>query len=326
MKAIVVREFGGPDVMRLEDAPVPEPSGTQVLVRLAAVGVNPVDTYLRSGNYPRPPKLPYTPGKDAAGVVERIGENVSRLKPGERVYTADSISGTYAEYSLCDETQLGLLPEQVGFEAGAGVWTPYATAYRALFEKALIERGETVLIHGASGGVGIAAIQWAKSAGLKVIGTAGSDGGKRLVREQGADLVVDHLSSETTAAAAAREAIREFTGGAGVAVVIEMLANFNLMLDFDVLSMFGRIVVVGSRGTLEFNPRAAMSKDATVYALSLFNASRSAIKSIHEAVFRGLCDGSICPFVSRTFQLEQAPAAHREVMENHASGKIVLLP
>src|SRR5260221_5608416 len=162
MKAIIVREFGEPEVMKLEDVPTPEPSGTQVLVRIKAAGVNPVDTYLRTGLYAHAPKLPYTPGKDAAGVVDAVGSDVTKYKFGDRVYTADSVTGTYAEFALCEERQLGHLTDNVGFEEGAGVWTPYATAFRALFQKAGAKEGETVLIHGASGGVGIAAIQWAK--------------------------------------------------------------------------------------------------------------------------------------------------------------------
>jgi NADPH2:quinone reductase len=326
MRAIVVREFGGPDVMRLEDVPTPEPTGSQVLVRIIASGVNPVDTYLRSGNHAHAPKLPYTPGKDAAGVAELVGENVNGIKPGDRVYTADSLSGTYAEYSLCDEAQLGLLPDNTSFEAGAGVWTPYATSYRALFEKAQVKAGESVLVHGASGGVGIAAVQWAKNAGLNVIGTAGSDRGKQLVSEQGADLVVDHLSSSPEEAARAKADILEFTGGKGVDVIVEMLANVNLLLDFDVLAMFGRIAVVGNRGTLEFNPRAAMTKDATIYGLSLFNAPQTVRESIRDAIYKGLSDSYLHPVISRTFELSEAAEAHREVIESRALGKIVLLP
>ena len=326
MRAIVVREFGGPDVMRLEDVPTPKPTGSQVLVRIIASGVNPVDTYLRSGNHAHAPKLPYTPGKDAAGVAELVGENVNGIKPGDRVYAADSLSGTYAEYSLCDEAQLGLLPDNTSFEAGAGVWTPYATSYRALFEKAQVKAGESVLVHGASGGVGIAAVQWAKNAGLNVIGTAGSDRGKQLVSEQGADLVVDHLSSSPEEAARAKADILEFTGGKGVDVIVEMLANVNLLLDFDVLAMFGRIAVVGNRGTLEFNPRAAMTKDATIYGLSLFNAPQTVRESIRDAIYKGLSDSYLHPVISRTFELSEAAEAHREVIESRALGKIVLLP
>ena len=178
MKAIVVREFGEPEVMKIEEIDTPVPTGTQILVRIEAAGVNPVDTYLRTGIHAHAPKLPYTPGKDAAGTVEAVGDAVTKFKIGDRVYTADSLTGTYAEYSLCDEIQLGRLPDNVSFEQGAGVWTPYATSYRALFQKAGAKAGETVLIHGASGGVGLAAVQWAKNAGLTVIGTASSEAGK----------------------------------------------------------------------------------------------------------------------------------------------------
>src|SRR6187401_1906347 len=160
MKAIVVNEFGGPEVMKLEDVATPDTGSTQVLVKVMAAGVNPVDTYIRSGNHAQAPKVPFTPGKDAAGVVEKIGDGVTKFKIGDRVYTAGSISGTYAEYSLCEETHLGRLPDNVTFEQGAGIWTPYATSYRALFQKAGARSGETVFIHGASGGVGVAAIQW----------------------------------------------------------------------------------------------------------------------------------------------------------------------
>lgn len=323
MKAIVVREFGEPEVLKLEDLPKPATSGSQVLVRVKAAGVNPVDTYLRSGNYAQAPKLPYTPGKDGAGVVEEIGKGVTRFKPGDRVYTADSITGTYAEFASCEESQLGRLPENVSFEAGAGIWTPYATAYRALFQKARARAGETVLIHGASGGVGIAAVQWARNTGLKVIGSAGSEEGKKLVKDQGADLVIDHLSS---AAAGQVDEIMAATGSKGVDVIIELLANVNLQKDFDVLAMFGRIAVVGSRGSLEFTPRAAMAKDAAIYGMSLFNSSRTDRDEIHSAIFDGLSKGFLKPVIRDSIPLSEAPRAHHEIIETKSFGKIVLIP
>jgi NADPH:quinone reductase len=318
MNAIVVREFGPPEVMKVDDLPLPTAAGTQVLVRVKAAGVNPVDTYLRSGNHAHAPQLPYTPGKDAAGTVEAVGEDVTRYKVGDRVYTADSLTGTYAEFSLCEQNQLGHLPDNVDFAEGAGIWTPYATSYRALFQKAGAQAGETVMIHGASGGVGIAAIQWAKHAGLMVVGTASSDDGKQLAAEQGADHVFDHTDDEHLAA------VREATGG--VDVVIEMLANVNLQRDFEALSMFGRIVVVGNRGSLDFNPRVIMGKDATVYGMSLFNSPQSVRDEIHNAIFDGLSAGYLRPVVRESMPLEQAPAAHHDVIENKAFGKIVLVP
>ncbi|MEJ7848843.1 MAG: NADPH:quinone reductase [Pyrinomonadaceae bacterium] len=318
MKAIVVREFGEPEVMKLEDIPAPVPQGSQVLVRIMAAGVNPVDTYLRTGIHAHAPKLPYTPGKDGAGIVEGIGGNVSKFKIGDRVFTADSLTGTYAEFSLCEENQLGTLPDIISSEQGAGVWTPYATSYRGLFQKARAVKGETLLVHGASGGVGIAAVQWAKNAGLTVIGTASSGEGRKLVSEQGADHVFDHSSDDYFGE------IKAATGGRGVDIILEMLANVNLQKDFELLAMFGRITVIGNRGSLDFNPRSAMSKDATIYGMSLFNSSREHRNEIHEAIYDGLNKGFLRPVISKSFSLAEAPLAHHEVIESKAFGKIVL--
>ena len=184
MKAIRVQEFGDPEVLRLEEAPKPQPGPGQVLVRMHAIGVNPVETYIRSGSYPQKPVLPYTPANDGAGVVEQTGDSVTEFKPGDRVYTAGSISGTYAEFALCKTAQVHPLPAHASFAQGAAMGTPYATAYRGLFQRAQAKPGETVLIHGASGGVGTAAVQLARAHGLRVFGTAGSDEGRKLARKR----------------------------------------------------------------------------------------------------------------------------------------------
>jgi len=320
MKAIVVHEYGEPEVMKIEDVPTPDPNDGQVLVKVGAAGVNPVDTYLRTGIHAHAPELPYTPGKDGAGVIEKIGGGVTSVKPGDHVYTAGSLTGTYAEYSVCGEKQVGKLPDNVSFEKGAAVWTPYATSYRALFQKANAKSGETVLIHGASGGVGIAAVQWAKDAGLNVIGTASSDEGKQLVEQQGADAVFDHTDEDHFGE------IRERTGGKGVDLIIEMLANVNLERDFEALAMFGRIVVVGNRGSIQFTPRLAMTKDATIHGMSLFNAPSEKLAEIHSKVVDALKRGAIDPVVGDSIPLAEAPRAHHQVIENKASGKIVLIP
>lgn len=320
MKAIVIREFGGPDVLKLDEVERPVPTGAQVLVKIGAVGVNPVDTYLRSGVYPKLPPLPYTPGKDSAGVIESVGSDVREFKPGDRVYTSGSLTGTYAEYTLADEKDVAPLPDNVTFEQGAGIWTPYATAFRALFQKARAKAGETVLIHGASGGVGLAAIQWAKNAGINAIGTASSAEGKQLILDNGADAAFDHSDEGHL------DAILEYTGGKGVDVIIEMLANVNLERDFKALAMFGRIVVVGSRGSLEFSPRLTMGKDASIFGMSLFNYSEAERLEIRDAVFKGLSDGSLKPVVAKRFALADASAAHEEIITSKAAGKIVLIP
>lgn len=315
MKAIIVREFGAVDVLKLEDVEIPKPNEDQVLVTIKAAGVNPVDTYIRSGIYPVKPDLPYTPGKDGAGIVESVGEAVRKFKVGDRVLTADAGSGTYAEYAVMDEKNLIKLPENISFEQGAGVFVPYATAFRGLFQKAKARTGETVLIHGASGGVGTAAIQWAKNAGLTVIGTASSEDGRKLIKEQGADYVFNHAEEDYL------QKISEVTGG--VDIILEMLANVNLVRDFEVLKMFGRIVIIGNRGSLDFNPRLTMGKDASLFGLALFNAPEAEMAEIHEAIFRGLSEGFLNPIVGKTFELKDAAEAHRAVIEDKAFGKIV---
>ena len=195
---------------------------------------------------------------------------------------------------------------------------PSATAFRALFQRAKAKSGESVLIHGASGGVGIAAIQWAKNAGLTVIGTASSVEGKSLVKEQGADFVFDHSAENYF------DEILEATGGSGVKVILEMLANVNLVKDFEVLAKFGRIVIIGNRGSLDFNPRLVMSKDVDILGMSLFNAPDEEMREIHTAIFDGLNNGILNPIVGKIFDLRNASEAHREIIFNKAFGKIVL--
>ncbi len=319
MKAIVVTEFGPPEVMKLSDVDVPAVGESQILVAVKAAGVNPVDTYIRSGLHAIRPALPFTPGKDGAGIVETVGASVSNFKSGDRVYLAGAVTGTYAAFALCEASQVHALPDNVSFAEGAGVFVPYATAWRGLFEKARAGAGETVLIHGASGGVGVAAIQWAKHAGLTVVGTASSDDGKRLAKEQGADFVFDHNSEGYL------DEILAATGGKGVDIVLEMLANVNLVKDFEVLKMFGRIVVIGNRGSLDFNPRLTMGKDASILGLSLFNARPETMTEIHGAIFDGLKQGFLKPVVGKRLKLGNAAQSHHEVIENKAFGKIVLV-
>jgi NADPH2:quinone reductase len=322
MKAIVVREFGAPEVMKLEEVPVPEVGAGQVLVRVTAAGVNPVDTYIRAGAHAERPNLPYTPGKDAGGIVEKIGEGVYDVRVGDSVYVGGSITGTYAELALCEEKQVHQLPPDVSPEKGAGIFVPYATSYRALFQKArLMQDGrvfETVLVHGASGAVGIAAVQWVLGTFQTVIGTAGSEEGRRLLEEQGATFVLDHSDENYL------ERIKEITEGKGVSLILEMLANKNLQKDFEILEKAGRIVIIGSRGSLEFTPRAAMTKEATLYAMSLFNAPDAEMDEIHTAISDKLLSGDINPFIGKSFPLAEAVAAHHWIIEQKAYGKIIL--
>ena len=320
MKAIRVSEYGGPAVLKLEEVPTPQPGPNQVLVRNRAVGVNPVDTYLRANTDNRGPKLPYTPGSDAAGVVEAVGDGVTRVRKGDRVYVGGTVSGAYAELALCGETQVHALAANASFAQGAAMNVPYATAFHALFHRAHGEAGESVLVHGASGGVGIAAVQLARARGLTVIGTAGTEKGRKMVAEHGAHHVLDH-----TAPGYLDEVVK-LTGGQGVDVILEMLANVNLQKDFGALAMRGRIAVIGNRGSVDFNPRLAMNKNAAIIGVALFHASPAQLAGIHAALVEGLRNGTLRPVIQQELPLGQASRAHEAVMENGHHGKIVLVP
>jgi NADPH2:quinone reductase len=239
---------------------------------------------------------------------------------GDRVYTSGTLSGAYAELALCSIEQVHPLPAPVSFAQGAGINIPYATAYRALFYRAHAKAGETVLVHGASGGVGIASVQIARAAGLTVIGTAGTDRGRTLVKEQGAHHALDHRTPGYL------DKVMALTEGRGVNVILEMLANVNLGKDLTVLATGGRVVVIGSRGTVEINPREAMARDAAILGMTLFNAPERDTASIHAALVAGLENGTLRPIVGKELPLAEAPQAHRAVMESGAYGKIVLIP
>ena len=319
MKAIRVHQFGGAEVLQLEEVHIPATGPGQVLVRVHAIGVNPVETYQRSGANPSI-ALPWTPGMDAAGVVEAIGAGVNGVTPGDRVYTSDTLTGAYAEFTLCERKSVHPLPSAITFAQGAAINIPYATAYRALHHRAHAQTGETVLIHGASGGVGIASTQIAHTMGLTILGTGGTDAGRKLVTEQGAHRVFDHRDPTYL------EQILKATEGRGVDIILEMLSNVNLANDLPLLAKFGRVIVIGSRGKVEITPRELMKRDADIRAMTLFNASDAELASIHAGLQAGLENGTLRPIVGREMSLADAAKAHVAVLEPGAYGKIVLKP
>lgn len=320
MKAIRVECFGEPEAMKLVEVLAPEVGEGQILVRIRAAGVNPVETYIRAGVYPRKPALPYTPGSDGAGVVLAVGPHGGTLKPGDRVFVSGSLTGTYAELALCTPAQVYPLSETATFPQGAALGIPYATAYRGLFQRAQASRGETVLVHGASGGVGTAAVQLARGAGLRVLGTAGSPEGCRLVRELGCEQAFDHHDPGY------RRAILEATEGRGVDCILEMLANVNLGEDLRLLASRGRVVIIGSRGSVEINPRDAMMRDADIRGMVLANTPHEELKAIYQSLGEELAAGRLQPVIGKELPLADAAEAHRAVMSPKAHGKIVLIP
>lgn len=323
MRAIRVTAFGGPEVLTLAEVPDPQPGPGQIRVRTHAAGVNPVEAYMRTGTYAFKPALPYTPGSDAAGVVDALGEGVTGLAVGDRVYLAGPMiasTGSYAELVVNEARNVHALPAGLSFAQGAAVGVPCSTAWRALFQKAAATAGETVLIHGGSGAVGTAAIQLARAAGLIVIASAGTPKGLALVTSLGAHYAVDHSQPDY------RAAIKAATGGRGPDIVIEMLANVNLATDAELLAPRGRIVVVGSRGSLDFMPRLLMGKEATVYGMTLPNMTGDEWRGVNAGVQAALAAGTLKPVVNRELPLAEASKAHEAVMAGGAAGKIVLVP
>ncbi|XP_069718460.1 quinone oxidoreductase-like [Phaenicophaeus curvirostris] len=320
MRAVRVFEFGGPEVLKIQsDVVIPVPKENQVLIKVHACGVNPVEAYIRSGTYARKPTLPYTPGSDVAGVIEGVGEHVTAFKKGDRVFTIGTISGGYADYAVAAANKVFPLSDKLDFKQGAAVAIPYFTAYRALFQKGHAKAGESVLVHGASGGVGIATCQIARACGLKVLGTAGTEEGMNIVLRNGAHQVFNHREANYI------DKIKEYTKMEGVDIIIEMLSNINLAADLQLLSCGGRVMVVGCRGPIEINPRDTMTKESSIIGVSLFLAT----EEMHEcaaALLDGIEAGWLNPIVGPEYPLEQVAKAHEDIIHGSgARGKMVLL-
>jgi NADPH:quinone reductase len=322
MQRIEITEFGDSGVLRLAEVDPPEPGQGQVRVRVRAAGVNPADTYIRTGTYAFfKPDLPWTPGFDAAGDVDKLGADVEGLRVGQRVFTAALLArqtGAYAEYMVCDAEAIHPLSGHLSYEQGAAVGVPCVTAYRALVQRGGISKNETILVHGGSGGVGLPTVQLARSLGAKVIASASTPAGRALVAGHGAHHVVDHSQSGYL------DEILALTEGRGVDLIVEMLANVNLESDLSVLARYGRVVVVGSRGTLEFTPRLTMMKEADIRGMALWNMSAADWTEATVHVMSDLSRGSITPNIGRSFPLAQANVAHDFVIAGGACGKVVL--
>jgi NADPH2:quinone reductase len=321
MQGIRVAQFGDPSVLQWATLEVPQlTTNTQVLVEIRAAGVNPVDTYIRAGTYAHLPTLPYTPGIDGAGVVAAVGAGVTHVQVGDRVYGSWPLTGTYAQFALYEAEWMFSLPANLSFEQGACIFVPYSTAYRALFHKAQAQPGDTVLIHGATGAVGLAAVQLATAAGIRVIGTGGSAAGRELVAGQGAMLVLDHHSEDYG------DDILAATDGRGVTGIIEMLANVNLGRDLPLLAAGGRVVVVGSRGTVTINPRDLMSRESAITSINLFSTPPETLAQIQQELQSGFSNGSLTPIVRQVMPLEMAAQAHSQVLAPGSLGNWVLVP
>ncbi|CAL1529900.1 unnamed protein product [Lymnaea stagnalis] len=318
MRAVRIHKFGGVEELKVENIPVPKAEAGEVLIRVFSVGVNPADTYIRAGDF-GPRTFPLTLGSDAAGVVEEVGDGVTEFKKGDRVYTVGRETGAYAEYTVAVPSRMGHLDDNMTFAQGASIGVPYYTAWKALYFRAQAKPKETILVHGASGAVGIAAVQMAKANGHRVIGTAGTKEGLELVLKQGADLVFNHREEGYV------EKIKASTGDKGVDVILEMLANVNLNTDLDLLGHRGRVVIVGCRGEIKINPAMTMGKETSIMGVALTSVTeeewqviRSGIQDLHKT-------GHINPVVAKEYKLDEVAKAHHDIINNSGTfGKLVL--
>jgi NADPH:quinone reductase-like Zn-dependent oxidoreductase len=325
LKAIRIHEFGGPDKMLYEDTPDPAPGEGEVLVRVKAAGVNPVDIAIASGKHPASARmnLPYIPGVEAAGVVEAAGPGVAGLKEGDSIY-GRTIGGSYCELTRIAETEASMVPDGFSFEEAASIPIVFMTAWQSLFNKADTQPGETVLIQAGGGGVGSAAIQLAKWKGATVLTTVGSAEKAGRAKALGADHVI--LYKETPF----DEEVLRLTEGQGADVIIETVAAENLPRDISALKIFGRIVIIGNgtgkgpEATLPVGP--ALFKDLRILSMTMFNAGPQ-VAGILKGLAEAFAGGQVRPLGGGiAFPLEKAAEAHKALLAGAFFGKIVLSP
>jgi NADPH:quinone reductase len=324
VKAVRIHGYGGPDVLVYEDVPTPEPKPGQVLVRVEAATVNPIDVAVREDSFPTPKSPPKTIGSDGAGVVEAVGADVEGVGAGERVFFSGlgvGSEGSYAEYAVIAEVQAVPIPDDLSTVDAAALGMVFPTAYYALVTRGAVKAGETVLVQGAAGGVGSASVQLAKAFGARVIGTVGSEAEADLVRGLGADETIDYKHEDVVARAL------ELTDDKGVDLVHELVISANLPADVRLIATGGRIVCTGQGPSPEATVPIgeALAKDATLLFMSLNNAGRAGVAKIAAEVARMAAEGRVRPVIGQTLPLAEARRAHELLATEHV-GKIVLVP
>ena len=322
MKAVTFDRVGGPEVLAYGEAPDPELRPGKVLIKNRAIGINFADTLFRQGQYLMQPKFPDVPGLEAAGVVEAVGDGVDGVRPGDRVAAIGT--RTYAEYALVPAGQIIPLPESVGFEDGAAFPIQVLTAYHMLFTSHRLTEGQSVVVHSAAGGVGLAAVQLAKAAGARVIGTVSTEEKAALAKEYGADEVVNYATHDFA------EETLKLTDGKGVDLILDAVGKPTLEKGLKCLAPFGHLVVYGRAGGVPdpLNVFGLFQKSIKVSGFVLYTVS--AMPDMHrkgiEASFARMAEGKLKLLIGRTFPLADAAEAHRHMESRQSVGKLVLLP
>jgi NADPH:quinone reductase len=321
MRAVRVTQFGGPEVLQLQDVPQPKPGPGEALVGVHVAGVNYADIYMRSGTGRVPLAVPFTPGIEGAGTVEAIGYGVTEVKPGDRVAYASGV-GSYAEYHVVKAMQLAPLPKDVSFEDGAAAILQGMTAHYLLFEFYPIQRGSTVLVHAAAGGMGLLLTQWLKHLGAIAIGTVSTEEKAKVAREAGADHVILYTKQDFA------EEAKKLTGGKGVDYIIDGVAKTTFTKNLEALRSRGWATVFGmASGPADpVVPNSLMTKSLTISGGALFNyiTTRGELLRRANDVFSGLHGGWLRLRISHIFPLAQAAEA-QQLLESRATvGKLIL--
>lgn len=327
MKAIQFKEFGGPEVLELIDMELPEPGEHEVLIETKAIGVNYADTARREGQYVVETKLPYVPGSEVAGVIAKVGSAVQLFKEGDRVVTlvGDERATGYAEYTIADERGLIPIPEGVDEAHAAAIPLQGLSAYHIIKTMGRLEKGETILVHAAAGGVGLFAVQLAKIFGAgKVIGTASSEEKRALAKEYGADEVVDYTKEGWE-----KEVLR-LNDGKGVDVALEMAGGDVFHKTLDCLASFGRLVIYGvaSGEQPHFYPSKLMAKNQSVVGFFLPQIMKKPTlfqESLKE-ILGYIEEGKVKLEIGGVFALEEAAEVHRKLQGRETKGKLILKP
>jgi NADPH2:quinone reductase len=322
MKAVVFEKLGGPEVMKIADVPKPEVKPGFVLVKVRAAGINFADTLFRQGKYAMQPKLPDTPGLEAAGEIEAVGAGVANLRPGQRVAALGS--KMYAEYALAPAAQVIPIPNSISFEHAAAVPVQVLTAWHILHTAHRTGPGQTVLVHSAAGGVGIIAVQIAKAAGARVIGTVSSASKAALVKEYGADDAINYATGDFAAEA------NRLTNGRGVDLILDAVGATTMDKGLTCLAPFGHLVLYGRAGgpPEPLNVFKLFEKSIKVSGFVLYTVAAvpDVMRRGIEESFKLIAEGKVKLLVGKSFPLAQAAEAHKFMESRQSTGKLVLIP
>jgi NADPH2:quinone reductase len=322
MKAIQVKQPGGPEAMELVELPVPQPKANEAVVKLAASGVNFIDVYFREGRYKAP--LPLVLGQEGAGVVTAVGADAMSVKPGDRVAWSGPM-GSYAEYAAVPADRLVSIPSGVTDEHAAAVMLQGMTAHYLSHDTYPLKRGETALVHAAAGGVGLLLVQMAHHIGARVIATVSTEQKAKLAREAGADEVILYTQSDFEAET------KRLTGGKGVDVVYDSVGKTTFEKGLNILRPRGMIVLFGgSSGAVPPFDLIALSQKGSLYVtrptLGHYTATREELMTRSGAVFGMIATGKLKLRIEHSYPLAEAQQAHRDLEGRKTTGKLLLIP